>query len=263
MPRSQKVFEGQIYSNSDGFQYEVIKYESATNVMIKWINCGTTQFCEASDAFRGSLKYLNSRTVFGVGYIGYGKFVPGGRRMEDWQQRISPILHRHWRHVLERTVSNREIKGYEDCKIVEEWHNFQNFAEWAIEAKNSEAREENGRLYALDKDMVKEGNRIYCPEFCVFIPNEVNCFHTKKEVGDTGYAGVNRLVGKETSYKTGYIARCNKGSVREYLGYYDTPEEAHEVYKMHKVMYARELARKWEGKIDSRVIEYLENFVVK
>lgn len=258
-----KLKAGDVFTSREGFQYEVVEYVNALNVIIRWKDCGTEQTCLANDVRRGTLKYLNKKSVFGIGFLGYGRFVPGERRMSGGQERVPSVLHRHWRHVLERTVADREIKRYEDCQVVESWHNFQNFAEWAIETQNSQAKEDNGRLYALDKDMVKEGNRIYCPEFCVFIPNEVNCFYTKKEIGNTGFAGVNCIKGKEITYKTGYIARCNKGKVREYLGYYDTPEEAHAVYKAHKEAYARELACKWDGKIDSRVIDYLANFKIR
>lgn len=254
---------GDVITSKEGFQYRVIRYEDAHNVTIQWQDCGTLQVCMSGDVAKGKLKYLNKKSVFGIGYIGFGRFVPGERRMSSGEERMSPIIHRHWRHVLERTVADREISRYEDCTVVDDWHCFQDFAEWAVIQKNAFAVEGSGRLYHLDKDMVKEGNRIYCPEYCVFLPNEVNCFYVKKEVGNTGFLGVNRIKPRRSTYKTGYIARCNKGDVREYLGFYDTPEEAHAVYKKHKEEYAKELALKWEGKIDDRVIDYLENFKVK
>lgn len=262
MARSRKVFVGEIYKNAEGFKYEIIHYENALEVTIKWADCGTVQVCSAHDAYRGALKYLNHRSVFGVGFIGYGRFVPGERRMEGWQQRVPTILHRHWRHVLERTVADREIKRYEDCQVVEDWHNFQNFAEWAVETKNSMRREENGRLWHLDKDMVCKGNRLYCPEYCVFLPNEVNAFYTKREIGNTGYPGVNYIKPASKNAKEGYIARCSVGKERVYLGYYDSAEEAFYKYKECKEKAARHLALQWEGEIDCRVIDYLNNFTL-
>lgn len=254
---------GDVITSREGFKYKVLDYEDAHNVTIQWEDCGTIQICMSGDVAKGKLKYLNKRSVFGIGYLGFGRFVPGERRMSEGQERVPSAIHRHWRHVLERTVADRDINRYEDCEIVESWHCFQDFAEWAVEQKNAFGVEESGRLYHLDKDMVKEGNRLYCPEYCVFLPNEVNCFYTKKEIGNTGFAGVNYIRPGSKNAKDGYIARCHRGKVREYLGYYDTPEEAHAAYKIHKEKYAKELAAKWAGKIDDRVIEYLENFRVK
>lgn len=260
MARSRKVFVGEVYRNKEGFQYEIVAYKNALEVTIKWLDCGTLQVCSAHDAHRGTLKYLNRPSVFGIGYLGYGRFVPGERRMEAWQERINPVLHRHWRHVLERTIAGRDIKRYEDCQVVEEWYNFQNFCEWAIKQKNSTRKEENGRLWHLDKDMVSRGNRLYCPELCVFLPNEVNAFYTKKEIGNTGYPGVNYIKPGSKNAKEGYIARCCIGEERKYLGYYYSPEQAFEKYRQCKEAAARELANKWEGEIDPRVIEYLATF---
>lgn len=262
--RGTKLFAvGDLLTNNEGFKYKVVDYQNAQNVTIQWQDCGTLQVFMSGAVAKGRIKYLNKKSVFGVGYIGFGRFVPGERRMSESEERVPKVIHRHWRHVLERTVAGHDKSRYEDCEVVDSWHCFQNFAEWAVVQKNAFAAEGNGRLYHLDKDMVKDGNRIYCPEYCVFLPSEVNCFHTKKEVGNTGFIGVNEIRGEKEGYKTGYIARCHKGDVREYLGYYDTPEEAHAVYKIHKEAYAKELAKRWEGRIDDRVIEYLENFKIK
>ena len=47
---------------------------------------------------------------------------------------------------------------------------------------------------------------------------------------------------------------------RKYLGYYDTPKLAYQAYREAKIEAAKELADKWEGKVDDRVITVLRNF---
>ena len=253
---------GDVLTNNEGYSFKIKDYENAQNVTIQWLDCGTTETCTSSNLIRGAVKYLNKPSVFDIGFIGYGRFVPGEKRLQNGQQRLDKYIHRHWRHVLERTVAGRDIKRYEDSSVVADWYNLQNFAEWAIEQKNSTKVEDNGRLYHLDKDMVCKGNRIYCPEYCVFIPNEVNCFYTKREIGNTGFPGVNYIKPTTAGAKEGYIARCSIGKEREYLGYYSTAEEAFHHYKVAKEKSAKELASRWENKIDDRVIDYLNNFKV-
>lgn len=263
MKKGCKQFSvGDVLSNNEGYDFRVVDYENARNVTIQWLECGSFEVCTSGNLLKGAVKYLNKPSVFGVGFIGYGRFVPGEKRLQDGQERLNKYIHRHWRHVLERTIGGRDIKRYDDCSVTTDWYDLQTFAEWAVEQKNSTKTEENGRLYHLDKDMVCKGNRVYCPEYCVFIPNEVNAFYTKKDVGNTGFPGVNYIKPATSGAKDGYIARCTIGKEREYLGYYNSPETAFYHYKEAKEKAAKHLASLWENKIDDRVIEYLNNFVV-
>ena len=54
----------------------------------------------------------------------------------------------------------------------------------------------------------------------------------------------------------------NKGNP-EYLGYFNTELEAFNAYKTAKEIYIKELANKWEGKIDDRAYEALMNYTVE
>lgn len=266
MPKigSSVIKVGDKIKNNEGYYFEVVGYRNATSVTIRWEDCGTEEETSSSSASRGMIKYLNKPSVFGVGYLGYGMFVPGERRMKEGQMRIPPHLHRHWRHVLERALPNvRDIPRYEDAEVCEEWYNFQAFGEWAMSQYRHEAKEANGRLWAIDKDILIPNNKLYSPDTCVFVPNEINTFFTNKDIGNTGYKGVNEIRGKRATYKTGYIARCAINGERKYLGFYNTPEEAYKVYVKAKEISARELAKKWEGEVDPRVIEALNSYRVE
>lgn len=255
---SKRAKVGDVMKNNEGYSLEVIAYENANNVTIRWLDCGTEEVTAAGNISRGMIKYLNKPSVFGVGYLGYGRFVPGEKRLTEGQIRLPTHLHRHWRHVLERALPGvRDVPRYEDAEVCPEWHNFQNFGEWAILQKNHDGVENNGRLWHLDKDILVSGNKLYSPNTCCFAPNEVNAFFTKKDIGNTGYFGVNEIRGKRATYKTGYIARCTVNGIREYLGFYDTPEEAFFVYADAKERAARELAKKWEGIVDDRITNLL------
>jgi hypothetical protein len=91
----------------------------------------------------------------------------------------------------------------------------------------------------------------------------VNVFFSKKEAGNAGFSGVNIIHPKTSRSKIGYIARCTTpGKPREYLGYYETAEEAFAIYKETKERAAIVLADIWDGKLDPRVIESLHKFTV-
>lgn len=62
---------------------------------------------------------------------------------------------------------------YKDCTVAEEWHNFQNFAEWF--------KENYIEGYHLDKDIKIKGNRVYGPDRCMFVtPQENKEFSSSK-----------------------------------------------------------------------------------
>jgi hypothetical protein len=54
--------------------------------------------------------------------------------------------------------------------VCNEWHNFQNFAEWFCKNYCDASMDK----WQLDKDIIVPGNRVYSPETCCFVPNAVN-----------------------------------------------------------------------------------------
>lgn len=59
-------------------------------------------------------------------------------------------------------------KSYQGCTVCEEWHNFQNFAEWFYQNYFDGA--------CLDKDLLCCGNKTYSPDKCCLITRSLNSF---------------------------------------------------------------------------------------
>lgn len=57
---------------------------------------------------------------------------------------------------------------YRGCFVCDEWLTFSNFKKW-MEAQEWEGME-------LDKDIIIEGNKTYCPEACAFVHLRTNRF---------------------------------------------------------------------------------------
>ena len=75
--------------------------------------------------------------------------------------------------MLERCYSQKTQEKhttYKECSVSEEWYNFQNFAEWMDKNYNYETMQK----WHLDKDILFKGNKIYSPERCAFVPQEIN-----------------------------------------------------------------------------------------
>jgi len=82
----------------------------------------------------------------------------------------------------------------------------------------------------LDKDIKVPGNKIYSPDFCVFVPNDLNTL-----LIDSGAARGEWPIGvffhkREQKFR----AQCNVGGKRIYLGSFNTPEEASNTYNKYK-----------------------------
>ena len=55
------------------------------------------------------------------------------------------------------------------------WHNYQNFAQWF----NENRYDVEGRLH-IDKDILYPGNKIYCPDTCLLVPQRINMLFLNK-----------------------------------------------------------------------------------
>ena len=105
----------------------------------------------------------------------------------------------------------------------------------------------------LDKDIIVPGNRLYSPETCAFVLDATNSFVTARDACRGGYpVGVHfyKLKGK-------YQAQCGNPFTgkQEHLGYFSTPEEAHEAWRKRKYDLAQRVAAK---ESDPRVVEALQ-----
>lgn len=78
----------------------------------------------------------------------------------------------NWYNMFVRCYSPAYLKDrvtYEGCSVSEDWHNFQNFADW-----HEENYPNDGGDYHLDKDIKFNGNKVYSPETCLYVSPEDN-----------------------------------------------------------------------------------------
>lgn len=244
LKNKEEDFVGKIFKTTKGGDCIVLKYNNSNDVIVKFLDDrGFTTSARLVSLRKGNVKNFLSPTLFGVGYLGLGKYVPSvkGVRTPEYVA---------WKGMIERGYCPKiksKHPSYIGVKVCDEWHNFQNFAEWYVNNKFY------GMGYQLDKDLLFRGNKIYSPDTCCLIPVELNTFLNENQ------ATRNSLpigVYKRKNYDS-YCASVTNNNVRQYLGYYSTPEEAHKVYKKAKESIVKEKSDFWRGKVEDKVVERL------
>lgn len=224
----------------------VIDYKGKEEVLVMFYEPMFVVTCALSSLKRGNVSNPFYPTVNGVGYLGVG----------DYNQAKNPLVSTLWRNMLKRSYDesfHKKHPSYRNTTICKEWQNFQNFAEWCYSQKFFNAKDNKGSSYHLDKDILRKDNKIYSPETCCFIPQDVNKLLLKSNAIRGKYPiGVN--LSKQGNSFVSTVTCENKS---KFLGEYKTPEEAFLVYKQNKEWYIKEVAEKWRGKIGEAVYEAL------
>ena len=241
---------GEIHKNKAGEQFVIINYRRSSDLDVKFEDGTVVTNRRYKEVVTGQIKNLNSPSIFGVGYLGYGKhtaYIDGNRTKKD----------RYWRGMFRRCYSETELVKHPTYKYVvvgSEWCNFQVFSEWFYESYNSKVMVD----WHLDKDILIKGNKVYSPKTCCFVPAEINQLFVKcdKSRGDLPI-GVFRSGDK-------YRVAVRKGKgLRVYLGTFDTIEGAFKAYKSTKEKHIKEVAEKYKNQITEQTYRALINYQVE
>ena len=167
-----------------------------------------------------------------------------------------------WRSMLSRCFSEKyqtRRPTYKGCNVSDKFLNYSFFYDWCQEQIGFGKVDEKGRGWCLDKDLLFVDNKTYSETACVFVPNEINLFFT-----DRGKARGEYPVGVSFNKQAGKLkAYCNVNGKQQYLGYFDTPQEAFDVYKPFKETLCKQLALKWQSEIDERLFNAMMKWEVK
>ena len=236
MGRAKIDRTGEETYNNFGSKMIIVKYNNNLDIDVYFPEYDYTINHVQYSAFkRGNIKCPYDPRTFGVGYLGEGKY----KANENGKQ---TKCYDTWQSMLQRCYDDKyqeKNPTYKECEVCTEWHNFQNFAHW-YENNYYEIEDE---VMCLDKDILFKGNKIYSPETCVFVPQNINKLFTKsnKSRGDDP-------IGAHQLPSGNYEAYCNNGYGEKIcLGTYSTKEEAFQVYKEYKEKYIKEVINSYEG----------------
>lgn len=160
-----------------------------------------------------------------------------------------------WYHVKSRCKINggcqREIPTYVGCTMSDTFKDFQKFTDWHIGQVGYSVPN-----YEIDKDLLSKGNKVYSEEFCVLIPQQLNCFLVNNEARRGDYLVGVTFNKREQRFKSA----IRVDGVKIHLGYFDDELSAYKAYKIAKEAEAlRWYERLISGEfiVDQRVINRL------
>lgn len=177
-----------------------------------------------------------------------------GVGINDAHYTIHPIVngkqildpsYRAWAGMLNRAYDPKHHarhQTYSDVTVCKEWHSFSAFRAWWL----ANYRED----WQLDKDLLAVGNKEYSPDTCIYIPGRLNKFTT-----DSGASRGELPIGVSFCNQTGkYRSDCRNSITgkKNRLGYFTTPEAAHEAWIRRKLDLADQLKPDMDA-IDQRI----------
>lgn len=184
-----------------------------------------------------------NKLVYGVGIYEKGKYKAKDNGKNTY-------IYNAWHNMLTRCYNpkyHEKQPTYMDCTVADEWLSFQSFAEWLFNHKHY------GLGYAIDKDLVAPNNKIYSPDNCLLIPQEINNLLTDRANHRGKYPQ-----GVYFRKDTGRIqASISKHGKHARIGYFDTIEDAANAYKEAKEVYIKDMANAYKDVIDIRAYNAL------
>ena len=238
---------GESYMHPEYGEYHIVELIKGKKAIIEFTNTGFR--CVQS---MGNIKHKRVKDAFapivcGVGYLGTKK-----------NMILAPSktpAYFAWHNMISRCYSediHSKRPTYQDCSVCEEWKCFATFKEWFDNQVYF-----NG--WKLDKDILVKGNKVYSPDTCCFVPNEVNVLFTKRQ-NCRGELPIGVQYSESKRRYKSSVRRDNNGA---FLGYYSTPEEAFQAYKVAKEAWIKEVADKWKDKLDPKVYDALYQYEVE
>ena len=159
--------------------------------------------------------------------------------------RLLDPAYRAWAGMLNRAYDPKyhaRYPTYVGVTVCEEWHSFSAFRTWWLDHYRDDGH--------MDKDLLVVGNREYSPWSCLYVPQWINTFTT-----DSGASRGEFPIGVCLHKQTGrYRSQChNPITGKDHsIGYFTSPEEAHEAWLNYKLALADQLKPDMDT-IDQRI----------
>lgn len=201
---------------------------------------------------------LVGRKPLGKGKTNHG-FYNSGRKYRTRVNTVKTKACSLWENIRVRCQILSELERFEKYKVVgvvEEWKDFQVFAEW-FEVVSSGPYYKEG--WELDKDLLSDpDNKLYGPNTCVFIPQELN-----RAMQEGKKRNLDLPIGVSQRTNATLETRYSCGDETFYVrATFDNNEvdKAAALYKEAKQKYLNHLCDKYKDNLDPRVIEKLLSY---
>jgi len=133
--------------------------------------------------------------------------------------------YRRWKDMIMLCYSSKcheKQPTYIGCEVCDAWLAFSNFRKWMVR--------QPWQGNVLDKDLIKQGNKIYAPEYCRFISQALNNLLLARDAA-RGDLPLGICWDKQNKK---YRACISIDGKRKYLGYFQTVQAAKAAYDSAK-----------------------------
>lgn len=245
-------------TNHQGYLMKIIQYNTYDDIMVEFEEPYKCIVRSRTGTFiNGGITNPYAPTICGVGIVG-NKYPTtqdkNGNHCREYQT---------WSNMIKRCYDEKtreKNRTYEDVECDSRWFYYETFYEWIHSQINYDNVRKDPK-YAIDKDILYKGNKIYAPEKCCLVPQRVNNLLLKSNAirGDLPIGVFYHKVNGT------YIAQCGGHGNNRYLGSFSTPEEAFYAYKKDKEREIKEVAIKEysKGTITKKCYDALINYEVE
>ncbi len=245
MGRKLQVSVGDKFISDRYGEFTVIRAKSSKDIDVMFKD-GTIVNTTSTLVAERVIRNLNFPTVFGVGFTGEGIY----------SKATHPNLYSKWASMISRGYNEKykqKRPTYMDVIVDSNWHNFQNFAAWAIKRKDYKPD------WQIDKDIIVPNNKTYGAKFCCFLPTELNTSIRPKYVAKDGTGLARRKDTKLEQYKVSYFIDNTYKTTR----YFINGSEAYLFYVAEKNKRLKYLAEKYKGELDTEVYNKLSTINIE
>lgn len=155
-----------IFKTNEGYDILITEYINRHKVKIKFLDeYGYERYSTSQNIKNGEIKNPYNKTVYDIGFYGDGDYTARANNKKT-------LHYIKWFSMFNRCYDEKyheKQPKYKDCEVSKEFHCFQDFAKWM-----DENWYDYPQMLELDKDLLVEGNKVYSPNTCCFIPKEVN-----------------------------------------------------------------------------------------
>jgi len=137
-----------------------------------------------------------------------------------------------WSDINKR-CGNSTSKNPRYAEVTNDFLDFQDFAEWANSEYGYKKQESSGRMWAIDKDILMQGNKSYNANLCMFVPMQVNGLFISN-VAKRGNLPIGVSMDRN-SIKASCRDYVDGKSISVHLGMFGNYHEAHKAWQKAKV----------------------------
>ena len=240
--------------NYQGCLMKIVEYNQTNNIVVEFQDNYRAKVQTRYKLFlSGQIRNPYYPIVFGVGILGNKYSAKTNGKLSKEYNAWSGMLRRCY-----DTKYKNNKPTYKEAACCKEWLLFENFYEW-LHSQENFRQWLNGDKWAIDKDIIVKGNKIYSPETCCLVPPNINSLFVKCNAvrGDLPIA-----VQRHNKKYRACFTLFNKYIT---LSVKDTIDEAFLDYKVIKEKAIKQIAHEefYKGNITKKCYESMMNYNIE